>query len=90
MDLGLAGKIAIVTGSTRGLGFATARSLLEEGCNVTICARGEEGLAEAMGELRRLPGGAERWPFRPIWQPKKALRTWCSAPSTPLAVSTSS
>ncbi|PYQ94433.1 MAG: short-chain dehydrogenase [Acidobacteria bacterium] len=60
MDLGLADKIAIVTGSTRGLGFATARSLLEEGCNVTICARGEEGLAEAMGELRRLPGGDER------------------------------
>ena len=46
MDLGLAGQIAIVTGSTKGLGFATARSLLDEGCNVTICARGEEGLAE--------------------------------------------
>jgi 3-oxoacyl-[acyl-carrier protein] reductase len=60
MDLGLAGKIAIVTGSTKGLGFATARSLLEEGCSVTICARGEEGLAEATGELRRLPGGDER------------------------------
>src|SRR5207247_2019551 len=60
MDLGLTGKIAIVTGSTKGLGFATAQSLLEEGCNVTICARGEEGLADAIGELRRLPGGDER------------------------------
>ena len=60
MDLGLTDKIAIVTGSTKGLGFAAARSLLEEGCNVTICARGEEGLAEAMGELRQLPGGDDR------------------------------
>src|SRR5947207_13496974 len=60
MDLGLAGKIAIVTGSTRGLGFATARALLGEGCNVTVCARGEEGLARATAELRSLPGGHAR------------------------------
>jgi 3-oxoacyl-[acyl-carrier protein] reductase len=60
VDLQLADKIAIVTGSTRGLGFATATALLEEGCNVTICARGEDGLAEAMAKLRDLPGGTER------------------------------
>ena len=60
MDLQLTDRIAIVTGSTRGLGFATARALLAEGCNVTICARGETGLAEAMGRLRSLPGGNER------------------------------
>jgi 3-oxoacyl-[acyl-carrier protein] reductase len=60
LDLQLANRIAIVTGSTRGLGFATARALLAEGCNVTICARGETGLAEAMGQLRSLPGGNER------------------------------
>ena len=41
MDLGLAGKIAIVTGSTRGLGLAIATELVQEGCHVTICARGE-------------------------------------------------
>jgi 3-oxoacyl-[acyl-carrier protein] reductase len=60
LDLQLTNRIAIVTGSTRGLGFATARALLAEGCNVTICARGETGLAEAMGQLRSLPGGNER------------------------------
>src|SRR4051812_39685619 len=60
MDLELTDKIAIVTGSTRGLGFATARALLAEGCNVTICARGEERIAAAVGELRELPGGTER------------------------------
>jgi 3-oxoacyl-[acyl-carrier protein] reductase len=60
MDLNLADKVAIVTGSTRGLGFAIATALLNEGCNVTICARGEAGLAEAMAKLRALPGGNER------------------------------
>ena len=56
MDLGLTDKTAIVTGSTRGLGLATARALVAEGCNVTICARGEAGLAEAAADLRRLGG----------------------------------
>jgi 3-oxoacyl-[acyl-carrier protein] reductase len=60
VDLQLTNRIAIVTGSTRGLGFATARALLAEGCNVTICARGEAGLSEAMSQLRSLPGGNER------------------------------
>ncbi len=60
MDLGLTDRIAIVTGSTRGLGLATAKALLAEGCNVTICARGEEGIASAVAELRALPNGAAR------------------------------
>jgi 3-oxoacyl-[acyl-carrier protein] reductase len=60
MHLQLNDKVAIVTGSTRGLGFATARALLAEGCNVTICARGETGLADAVTTLRSLPGGQER------------------------------
>jgi 3-oxoacyl-[acyl-carrier protein] reductase len=60
MDLQLADKIAIVTGSTRGLGFATASALLEEGCRVTICARGEAGLVEATAKLRTIPGAADR------------------------------
>jgi 3-oxoacyl-[acyl-carrier protein] reductase len=60
VDLGLTDKIAIVTGSTRGLGLSTAKALLAEGCNVTICARGEEGLAAAMADIRTLPGGDDR------------------------------
>jgi 3-oxoacyl-[acyl-carrier protein] reductase len=51
MDLGLTDKIAIVTGSSRGLGLASARSLVAEGCRVCICARGEERLAEAAIEV---------------------------------------
>ena len=60
MDLELSDKIAIVTGSTRGLGLAVAASLVEEGCRVTVCARGETGLAEAVAQLRTLPRAAER------------------------------
>jgi 3-oxoacyl-[acyl-carrier protein] reductase len=61
VDLGLADKIAIVTGSTRGLGFASAKALLSEGCKVTICARGEEGIASAVAELRStVPDGGGR------------------------------
>jgi len=60
LNLELDNKIAVVTGSTRGLGFATAAALLNEGCRVTICARGVEGLAEATAMLRALPGGDER------------------------------
>jgi 3-oxoacyl-[acyl-carrier protein] reductase len=60
MDLQLTDKVAIVTGSSKGLGFATATALLEEGCKVTICARGERGLSAAAESLRALPGGDGR------------------------------
>jgi 3-oxoacyl-[acyl-carrier protein] reductase len=60
MDLGLTDKIAIVTGSSRGLGFASASALLNEGCRVTICARGEDRLASAVSELRSSAGADDR------------------------------
>ena len=53
MDLQLKDKTAIVTGSSKGLGFASAKALAAEGCRVCICARGEASLAEAAAELRR-------------------------------------
>jgi 3-oxoacyl-[acyl-carrier protein] reductase len=59
VDLQLSGKVAIVTGSSRGLGFASAKALVEEGCSVTICARGEARLAAAAAELRESAGAGE-------------------------------
>ncbi len=59
MDLGLTDKVAIITGSSRGLGLASARALVAEGCRVCLCARGEERLAEAALEVEaaaRRPG----------------------------------
>jgi 3-oxoacyl-[acyl-carrier protein] reductase len=55
MDLQLHNKAAIVTGSSRGLGLASARALAAEGCRVCLCARGAEALERAAEELR---GGA--------------------------------
>ena len=51
MDLGLADKVAVITGSSRGLGLASARALVAEGCRVCLCARGAERLAEAALEV---------------------------------------
>ena len=52
MDLGLAGKVAVVTGGSRGLGFYSARALAAEGAGLAICARGADGLAAAAETLR--------------------------------------
>lgn len=51
MDLGLNGKTAVVTGGSSGIGLATVRLLLEEGCNVAFCARGAERLEAAKADL---------------------------------------
>ena len=51
MDLGLRGKVAIVTGGSMGIGRATARALAQEGAKVVICARDEERLKAAAREL---------------------------------------
>jgi 3-oxoacyl-[acyl-carrier protein] reductase len=57
VDLELHGRIAIVTGSSRGLGLASASALLREGCRVTICARGLKRLEQAAEELRTIAAG---------------------------------
>ncbi|HEU4355404.1 MAG TPA: SDR family oxidoreductase [Actinomycetota bacterium] len=51
---GLKGKGVLVTGASRGIGEAAARRFLEEGCRVFICARGGEGLEQALAGLRAL------------------------------------
>lgn len=51
MDLGIAGRVALVTGASKGLGRATAAALGQEGAKLVICARGEEALAAAEAEL---------------------------------------
>ena len=60
MDLQLQDKVALVTGSSRGLGLASAAALAREGCRVCICARGEERLAAAAAGLEQEAGGSGR------------------------------
>ncbi len=57
MDLGLSGKVAIVTGSSRGIGRGIATRLVEEGADVLFCARGAQALEEAVAGAGG-PGGA--------------------------------
>ncbi len=51
MDLGLKGRNAAITGSSRGIGNAIARALADEGCNVALSALHEEKLAEAVKDI---------------------------------------
>src|SRR5690606_26599452 len=51
MDLELTDEVAIVTGSSRGLGLASARALAAEGARAVVCARGAEALAAAAQSL---------------------------------------
>jgi 3-oxoacyl-[acyl-carrier protein] reductase len=53
MDLGLKGKVALITGASKGLGRAVAEELAREGAHVSICARGKEDLEKAAAGLRQ-------------------------------------
>ena len=56
MDLRLAGKVAMVSGASRGIGRAIALGLADEGCRVSVCARGQAQLDATAQEARRRGG----------------------------------
>ena len=57
MDLGIDGKVALVTGGSHGIGLAIASALAREGCRVAITGRNEARLASAAAEIEK--GGAK-------------------------------
>ena len=77
MDLELAGKVAIVTGSSRGIGRAIATRLGEEGADVVYCARGEEALRAAVAEA---PGRAGARRSSRTSRPPRAQPRWSAPP----------
>ncbi len=54
MDLGLAGRAAVVTAASKGLGRGTALALAADGCNLVVNARGAEALAATAAECRAM------------------------------------
>src|SRR5690348_9402682 len=58
MDLNLSGKVALVTGASRGIGLAIARRLAAEGMAVAVAARDEARLLALAGEVKAQGGRA--------------------------------
>ena len=56
MDLGIRGKVALVTASSKGLGRAAAIALAAEGAKVVICARGEDALRATAADIAEAGG----------------------------------
>ena len=87
MDLGIAGRKAIVCASSRGLGFACAKALAEAGCEVVINGRNEAQLAAAAAALKKT--GAKVIPVAAdVASPdgQKALFAACSEPDVMLTM----
>ncbi|MFC4313853.1 SDR family NAD(P)-dependent oxidoreductase [Steroidobacter flavus] len=57
MDLGISGRLALVCSGSRGIGYAAAQRLANEGARVTIVARTAESATRAVDSLRRETGG---------------------------------
>jgi len=58
MDLGINGKVAVVSGASKGIGHAIARALADEGARVVMAARTEETLEQAAASVRAAGGEA--------------------------------
>lgn len=56
MDLGLKGKVALITAASQGLGLACAVELAKEGAELLICSRSMRKITEAAGIIRQLTG----------------------------------
>ena len=82
MDLGIAGRKAIVCASSRGLGYACAKALAEASCEVVINGRNPEQLAAAAAELRKATGAKIIAVTADVASPdgQKALFDACSKP----------
>ena len=78
MDLGLKDRVAIVTGSSQGIGKDIAYGLAQEGAKVTICARNEEALKKTAGEIRSLTK-AEVLPVKADLSGKESIKYMVTA-----------
>ena len=74
MEVRLCGKVALVTGSSRGIGLATAKAFAAEGCRVMLSARSTEQLREAEEVLRATGAEDQRRLGRAVLTRHRELR----------------
>ena len=61
MDLGIEGETALVVGASEGIGYESAKGLLEEGVRVFICSRSADKLKQAAAQLKAVTGVEPQW-----------------------------
>jgi 3-oxoacyl-[acyl-carrier protein] reductase len=86
MDLGIAGKWALVCAASKGLGKGCAAALVREGVNVVITARGAEALEATAAELRALGGGEVRTVAGDITTPDGRAAALAACPQVDILV----
>ena len=86
MDLGIAGKWALVCAASKGLGKGCAQALVGEGVNVVITARGEEALLATAAELRALKRGEVRTVAGDITTPEGRSAALAACPQVDILV----
>jgi 3-oxoacyl-[acyl-carrier protein] reductase len=86
MDLGIAGKWALVCAASKGLGKGCAQALVKEGVNVVITARGAEALEATAAELRALKGGEVRAVAGDITTPEGRAAALAACPQVDILV----
>lgn len=79
MDLGIKGKVALVTASSRGLGRAVAEELAEEGASLVLCARNESSLNETAAAIRESTGATVIALAADVSDPTAIDRVWSRA-----------
>jgi 3-oxoacyl-[acyl-carrier protein] reductase len=77
MELGLSGKVAMITGASRGLGRAMAQALAAEGVRLAICARSDAALEQAHDELKR--AGAQVYARTADINDSAAMEAWVAS-----------
>ena len=86
MNLGIAGKKALVCGASAGLGLACAQALVEEGVDVVIVARTEAPLREAALALSQLGGGRVEWVVADVTTDQGRSRIFAAHPQFDIVV----
>lgn len=75
MNLGIKGKTALITASSKGIGRAAAESFAAEGCKVAVCARNKEELLELSNDLKKRFGIDALWCICDLNKPKEIENT---------------